>query len=144
MKKPDKNSNSAKSEKDDRKLLKTTTMLRYNFSKEELSDKAQLLAEATQKIASIEAELAQIKSDYKKQIQQKQSEISELSTHLTSKYEMRNIPCFLYKNFKMKERQYINHNSEILKIEPLTPGDHQLAIDEVHHERKKESDKKKR
>lgn len=115
------------------KLEKTTTMLRYNFTEAELKDKAQSLGEAVQKLVQIEDELSQIKSDYKKKLQEKQSEVNELSNHITTKYEMRNTPCFLHKNFKLKERQYLSHDSEILKTEPLTTADYQLAIDEAQN-----------
>lgn len=113
------------------KLEKTTTMLRYNFTEAELKDKAQSLGEAVQKLVSIEGELSQIKSDYKKKLQGKQAEVNELSNHITTKYEMRNTPCFLRKDFKLKERQYLDHEGVILKTEALTPADYQLAIDGV-------------
>lgn len=89
------------------KLEKTTTMLRYNFTEAELKDKAQSLGEAVQKLAQIEDELNSIKSDYKKKLQEKSAEINELSNHITAKYEMRNTPCLLRKDFKLKERQYL-------------------------------------
>ena len=113
------------------KLEKTTTMLRYNFTEAELKDKAQSLGEAVQKLVQIEDELNSIKSDYKKKLQEKHAEINELSNHVTTKYEMRNTPCLLRKDFKLKERQYLDHDSVILKSEPLTQGDYQLAIDEA-------------
>lgn len=47
---------------------------------------------------------------------------------------MRNTPCLLHKNFKMNERQYLSHDMEILKTEPLTAADRQLAIDAVSEE----------
>lgn len=114
---------------ENKKLEKTTIMLRYNFTKEELQDKAQSLGEAVQKLVQIEEELSTIKSDYKKKLTEKQSQINELSNHITTKYEMRNTPCFLHKNFKAKERQYLTHDGELLKAEPLTVADMQLAID---------------
>lgn len=113
----------------DMKLEKTTIMLRHNFSEPELQEKAQSLGEAIQKMASIAEELASIKKDYGKQITSKQSEINKLSHNITQKYEMRNMPCFLYKNFSAKERQYMDHAGVILKTEPLTSSDYQLAID---------------
>lgn len=119
-----------KSIKLENKLEKTTTTLRYNFTDLELRDKAQSLGEAVQKLAQIEEELGRIKSDYKTKLQEKHTEINELSNHITTKYEMRNTSCFLHKNFKMKERQYLDHDSTILKVEPLTTSDYQLAIDE--------------
>lgn len=120
---------SIKPSKEEKKLEKTTVMLRYNFTEAELKEKAQSLGEAVQKISQIEDELSSIKKDYGKQITQKQGEINELSNNITQKYEMRNTPCFLHKNFKMKERQYLDHDSTILKTEPLTSADYQLAID---------------
>lgn len=117
-------------EKEKKKILeKTTVMLRYNFLESELREKAQSLGEAVQKMSQIEDEISSIKKDYAKQLTQKQGEINELSNNITQKYEMRNTPCFLHKNFKMKERQYLDHDSAILKTEPLTPQDYQLMID---------------
>lgn len=121
----------APAKKDEKKLEKTTVMLRHEFSEAELKDKAQSLGEAIQKVASIEEEFSTIKKDYTKQLTQKHAEISELSNNVTQKYEMRNLSCFLHKNFPMKERQYLDHDGTILKTEPLTPADYQLAIDEA-------------
>lgn len=129
--KPNKDNSKKDSPKKTEKLEKTTTMLRYNFTEAELKDKAQSLGEAVQKLVQIEDELSQIKSDYKKKLQEKQGEVNELSNHITTKYEMRNTPCFLHKNFKIKERQYLSHDGEFLKTEPLTSADYQLAIDEA-------------
>lgn len=123
-----KNNNKPKSSKEE-KLEKTTTTLRYNFTEAELKDKAQSLGEGIQKLAQIEDELNSIKADYKKKLQEKHNEINELSTHITSKYEMRNTPCLLRKDFKLKERQYLDHEGIILKTEPLLASDYQLAID---------------
>lgn len=114
---------------EDRKMEKTTVMLRYNFTEAELKDKAQSLGEAVQKVVQIEEELSGIKKDYAKQLTQKHGEINELSNNITQKYEMRNTPCFLHKNFKTKERQYLEHDGTLLKTEPLTSADYQLAID---------------
>lgn len=120
-----------KPSKEDRKLEKTTTMLRYEFSEPELKEKGQAMGEAVQKLAQIEDELGTIKKEYAKLLTQKHSEINELAHNITQKYEMRNTPCFLHKNFKIKERQYLDHDGTLLKVEPLTPADYQLAIDEA-------------
>lgn len=53
---------------DNKKLEKTSTMLRYNFTEPELKDKAQSLGEAVKKVQSLEEELSSIKSDYKKKL----------------------------------------------------------------------------
>lgn len=117
--------------KDSIKLEKTTVMLRYEFTEDELKEKGQAMGEAIKKLASIEDELGTIKKEYAKLLTQKHAEVTELANNITQKYEMRNTPCFLHKNFKMKERQYLDHDSTILKTEPLTTADHQLAIDEA-------------
>lgn len=124
-----KNLPSVPAPKENKKLEKTTVMIRYEFTRPELEEKAQLLGEAIKKVASLADELASIKKDYGKQLTEKQGQINELSDNITQKYEMRNTPCFLHKNFKMKERQYLNHDGELLKTEPLTTSDYQLAID---------------
>lgn len=103
------------SKEKEEKLEKTTTTLRYNFTEAELRDKAQSLGEGIQKLSQIEDELNSIKADYKKKLQEKHNEVNELSNHITQKYEMRNTPCFLRKDFKLKERQYLDHDSVILK-----------------------------
>lgn len=112
-------------------LEKTTTTIRHNFSPAEITEKAQLLGEAVQELRKIEDELSSIKSDYKKKLTERQANIQELSNHITQKYEMQLTPCFLRKDYKLKERQYLSHDSEVLKTEPLTADDYQLAIDEV-------------
>lgn len=116
--------------KDDKKLEKTTTMIRYEFNDAELRLKAQQLAEANKRLGTLSGELTTIKKDYTKKITETQCQIDELSDNVTQKYEMRNTPCYLHKNFDMKERQYLDHSGSILKTEPLTPVDYQLAIDQ--------------
>lgn len=125
------------------RLMRTTTMIRYNFSPKEIGEKAQQIGEALKDLEQIEEELAAIKSDYKEQIVKKNSQIKELSNHVTQKYEMRNMECYLRKDFKLKERQYVTHEGEVLKTEPLTPSDYQLEIEEQQKEDSKKDAKKK-
>lgn len=125
-----KDTSKGKSKEEEKKLEKTTTMIRYEFNKLELEEKAQSLGEANKRLGTLASELATIKKDYTKRITETQCRVDELSDNVTQKYEMRNTQCFLYKNFKMKERQYLDADGIILKTEPLTPADFQLAIEE--------------
>lgn len=111
-------------------LEKTSTEIKHVFSKPEIDGLANLLSETIQKRGAVEAEFKNVKNDFKTKLDNLDSEIITTNEKYTQKYEMRNTPCYLHRNFSSGMRQYLSalDKTDILKEEPLTKEDHQLKM----------------
>lgn len=111
-------------------LEKTSTELKHTFSQEELKGLANLLSETIQKKGTMEIEFKNIKNEYKTKLENLDSEIITTNEKYTQKYEMRDTPCYLHRNFSRGAREYLSalDKSDVLKEEPLTKEDHQLKM----------------
>jgi len=121
-------------------LEKTEIEIKHEFDKKELETIANDLADRIQKRKIVEEELNKIKTEYKSKLQAIDEEVNTFSTHITQKYEMRNTPVYLRRNYSGGVREYLSvlDKSEILKEEPLTREDMQLKmkLDEEQQEEK--------
>lgn len=111
-------------------LEKTSTEIKHVFSKSEIDGLANLLSETLQKRGAVENEFKNVKNDFKTKLENLDSEIITANEKYTQKYEMRDTPCYLHRNFSSGMRQYLSalDKTDILKEEPLTKEDHQLKM----------------
>lgn len=111
-------------------LEKTSTELKHEFSRPELEGLANLLSETIQKRGAMENEFKNVKNEYKTKLENLDSEIITTNEKYTQKYEMRDTPCYLHRNFSRGVREYLSalDKTDILKEEPLTKEDHQLKM----------------
>lgn len=111
-------------------LEKTSTEIKHVFSKSEIDGLANLLSETIQKKSTLESEFKKVKNDFKGRLETLESEITLTNEKYTQKYEMRDTPCYLHRNFSTGMRQYLSalDKTDILKEEPLTKEDHQLKM----------------
>lgn len=111
-------------------LEKTSTELKHNFSEDELKGLANILSETIQKKSALENEFKNVKNEYKMKIENLDSEIITTNEKYTQKYEMRDTPCYLHRNFIRGMREYLSalDKTDILREEPLTKEDHQLKM----------------
>jgi len=75
------------------KVKETTEWLRYDFSNDELLDKARELGRAGQEISCLESQLDSVKKDLNAKIAALEATRGMLGNHVTSGYEMRNLKC---------------------------------------------------
>lgn len=111
-------------------LEKTSTELKHEFSKSELDGLANLLSETLQKRGTVENEFKNVKNEYKTKLEDLDSEIIITNEKYTQKYEIRDTPCYLHRNFSRGVREYLSalDKATVLKEEPLTKEDHQLKM----------------
>lgn len=116
--------------KNTNELQKTSTELKHEFNEKELTELAKKLSQTLQKRAEVEGELKNMKNEYKTKLENLDSEITTTNEKYTQQYEMRDTPCYLFRNFGVGKRQYLSalDKTDILKEEPLTAEDHQLKM----------------
>ena len=97
------------------------------FTEKELLEKGRKIAEAHQETAQVETEFDSVKAQFKSKLERLSSTIGELSNHMTSGWEYRQVPCETRyddpsQGHKATYRLDLN---EVVEIEQMTTLDKQ-------------------
>lgn len=109
-------------------------LLRYNYTPDERREKGQQLADTHIRLGAVNDELDRIKSDYKAKIQLHETEISTLSTQVSTGYEMREYVCFFEYDQPEKGKKTLRRKEppcDIVRIEEMTIADRQTVMDAI-------------
>lgn len=108
--------------------------LRYQYTPDERREKGQQLADTHIKLGSVQEELDRIKADYKARTQTLESEISTLSTQVSTGYEMREYVCFYEYDQPEAGRKTLRRKEppcDIVRVEEMTEADRQTVMDSI-------------
>lgn len=108
--------------------------LRYNYTPDERREKGQQLADTHIRLSAVNDELDRIKSDYKAKIQLHETEISTLSTQVSTGYEMREYVCFFEYDQPEKGKKTLRRKEppcDIVRVEEMTIADRQTVMDAI-------------
>lgn len=109
-------------------------LLRYNYTPDERREKGQQLADTHIRLGSVNDELDRIKSDYKAKIQLHETEISTLSTQVSTGCEMREYVCFFEYDQPEKGKKTLRRKEppcDIVRVEEMTIADRQTVMDAI-------------
>lgn len=109
-------------------------LLRYNYTPDERREKGQQLADTHIRLGAVNDELDRIKSDYKAKIQLHETEISTLSTQVSTGYEMREYVCFFEYDQPEKGKKTLRRKEppcDIVRVEEMTIADRQTVMDAI-------------
>lgn len=101
---------------------------RYQFTKEELEEKAKQLAKSCEERTSIEDEKKSVMSDFKAKIDSKTAEINHLSNNINSGYEYVTKTCEVEYDFEAGFKKYFYDGVQVGK-EKMTSNDYQLEAE---------------
>jgi hypothetical protein len=113
------------------KRIDTETLyLRHEFTAAERLEMGASLAEAHNRLAAIEDELAAVKAQFKERSTKEELAVGTLSRNLSNGFEMRNIPCTLeYDMPNVGEVSYRRKdNGQFVKARPMTEQERQLDL----------------
>lgn len=80
--------------------------IKHTYSHEELEQLGGELARAFGSLRGVEDELDSIKASYKSKTAEAEAKIGKLSTNITNKFEMREVPCVVVFRPAAKEKDY--------------------------------------
>lgn len=121
------------------KVKKISEYLRYDFSRQELVERAQELARTIQEIQRLEDNLASIKKNIQGQIAEYEAKRNRLTQIVSAGYEMRDVECEVRYNVpvsKIKTIVRLDSNEEVA-VKPMEQYECQEELDfEKAEERK--------
>lgn len=114
-----------------------TVSAKYEFTRSEREQQAQLLAQSVKDQAIKESEKKSVMAQYKDEIEKIEKEIKIYSNHVNDGYTFKEFPCELHLDFDRKKRLYFDkQNHEIIKEEDFHNSDYQRLIDFQAEEKK--------
>jgi len=109
-----------------------TVWTKYTFNNEELRDIAETLAIKIQDKEAIEEQKKSVMSSFKEKIESVTTEINAAARKYKDRYEMKDIECFVERDFVNGEVRYVRtDNGEIAEKKKMTMADRQMHIDEA-------------
>jgi hypothetical protein len=113
----------------------------YSFSPEEMTEIARELAIKTQLVPEIENNAKKAAAQFKEQLLNAKSEQDRAARLYKDGYEMRDIECFVERDFDTGEIKYIRTDTgETARVEKMSMAERQMTIDQAI---KKEPDEEK-
>jgi hypothetical protein len=111
-------------------MIKELHTIRYSFSREEIEQKSKQLADEVGERVRLVEEKKSTVSQYKAKIDQKESVINLLSSHISNGYEIKSVECIVEKDFARKVKNYF-YEGVLYDTVPMTQADFQtdLTID---------------
>lgn len=111
------------------KNAETEKMLRYEFTQSELLEIGKKLAEAANKKAQLESDKKRVVADFGAQLAKVDSEISSLSTNISSGYDLRMVKCFIEFNSPCIGKKTVYRGDTGITVEVL-----EMTKDEMQEE----------
>ena len=109
-----------------------TVWTKYTFNNVELRDIAETLAIKIQDKEAIEEQKKSVMSSFKEKIESVTTEINAAASKYKDRYEMKDIECFVERDFVNGEVRYVRtDNGEIAEKKKMTMADRQMHIDEA-------------
>jgi hypothetical protein len=108
-------------------IRKELHTIRYSFDKNELAEKSKQLAETCGDKMRIIEEKKSVNSQYKARIDEKESVINLLSSHITTGYEMKNVECEVEYDFDKGLKRYF-YQGVLYDTAPMTDTDRQQEL----------------
>ena len=109
-----------------------TVWTKYTFNNVELRDIAETLAIKIQDKEAIEEQKKSVMSSFKEKIESVTTEINAAAWKYKDRYEMKDIECFVERDFVNGEVRYVRtDNGEIAEKKKMTMADRQMHIDEA-------------
>jgi len=109
-----------------------TVWTKYTFNNVELRDIAETLAIKIQDKEAIEEQKKSVMSSFKEKIESVTTEINAAARKYKDRYEMKDIECFVERDFVNGEVRYVRtDNGEIAEKKKMTMADRQMHIDEA-------------
>ena len=107
-----------------------TEYLKYDFSEQELKDKAKQLAHEFRQKEEAELESKEGMSLFKSRIDAHKANVSRLSNHINNGYEYRNIECDVLYNTPLDGQKTIvrKDTREIIRMEEMQPEEFQESL----------------
>lgn len=104
--------------------------LRYDFTEDEVKEKAKTLALAVQRQTQAQEEQKAAQSQFKERIESCTSQIGKLSREINMGWEMRTIPCFvLFHNPKQGMKQIVRTDTgELVREIAMTTSEMQEKL----------------
>jgi hypothetical protein len=114
-----------------RRRMKHTEYLRYDFTTAELAEFSRDLARANQNRTALEQKKKSIDSQIKAEIEAANDSISQLSQHITTAHEYREIECYFVMDSPVKGRKTVFRidTGEYVKETAMTDQDKQMVLD---------------
>lgn len=101
--------------------------IRYTFDKTELAEKSKQLAETCGEKMRIIEEKKSVNSQYKAKIDEKESVISLLSSHITTGYEMKSAECEVEYDYDKGVKRYF-YQGVLYDTVAMTDSDRQQDL----------------
>lgn len=103
--------------------------VRYRFSKDELQDMAQEMAEAVSRLDNLEEELQEVRAGFKEKMAKAQKTIKQAAAKIRSGWELRTIECRLEKEFANNTvRIYRQDTGELVEERAMTAQERQQEL----------------
>lgn len=102
--------------------------VRYDFSKDELVEKSEMLSARSNTILMLRNELDSIKSQYKSRIENENTAFQELLNECGNKYKMIEKDCEVRMHDPEKNLKSYYDDGVFVKTENMLPGDYQIAF----------------
>jgi hypothetical protein len=111
-------------------IRKTTEYLRCPFTQEELAEKAEELALQTSRLNDLDGERSQVAADFGARIKESKARIARLANDVSSKHEMRNVPCEWHMNVPKQGRKTLVRvdSQAIVREEQMIDSDCQQTL----------------
>ena len=111
------------------KIEKTETLVKYQFSQDELINIGEMVADCDQQLADLEAEFGSIKKQYAADIESKKMTARRFLNLIRDKYEMRTMEVFKFISGKHK-RVWFFRCDEITN-EQLMAFQHDVLVNDI-------------
>ena len=116
-----------------------STSAKYDFTRSEIAEQAQLLAQSVKDLSLKEQEKKSVVAQFKDEIEKIEKQIKIYSNHVNDGYTYKDFSCELHLDFERKKRLYIDKVSQtVVREEDFHNSDFQKQIDfQAEEERRK-------
>jgi hypothetical protein len=108
-------------------IKKELHTIRYSFDKNEITEKSKQLAETCGEKMRICEEKKSVNSQYKAKIDEKESVISLLSSHITNGYEIKSVECEVEYDYHAGLKRYF-YQGVLYDTVAMTDSDRQQEL----------------
>jgi hypothetical protein len=111
------------------KLRKEVKSIAYKFTKEELAELSERNAKLNVQIEEKKGEAKSVATQFQSEVKSLESQRVNLSNKIISKTEMREVFCYIRKNFETSQIEFISVEGELVSVEPFKPSDYSKQLE---------------